>query len=116
MDASAFRALHPKEYVARFLSESVRPDGRTFTAVRRLTAAVGTIDTANGSALVRLGKTAVVAGVVALVTFPSQAAPTHGMLEVTVHLSALCGRQYHAHRPSEDAQAMSQFLHRTIAR
>jgi 3' exoribonuclease family, domain 1 len=116
MNAESFRVLHPADYVDRFLKEGVRPDGRVFTGQRKVTVTAGTVTSANGSALVRCGRTSVVAGITGLVTFPSQHAPTHGMLEVSVQMSALCGRQFHAHRPSDDALALSQFLSRTVMR
>lgn len=114
MDLASFRALHPAAFMKRFLDEGVRPDGRTVDATRRVTVTAGTIGTANGSALVRVGSTAVVAGVVALVTFPLQTSPSSGILETNVHMSALCGRQFHAHRPAPDALAASEFLRRTL--
>ena len=116
MDAATFRALHPGEYQKRFLAEGIRSDGRLFTGCRKVSVSSGTISSAAGSALVRAGNTAVVCGVTAMVTFPAQRSPTHGVIEANVSLSALCGRGFHAHRPSEDALAISQFLNRTLAR
>jgi exosome complex component RRP43 len=116
MNAESFRVLHPADYTARFLAEGIRPDGRVFTGQRKVTVTTGTITSANGSALVRCGHTSVIAGITGLVTFPSQHTPTHGLLDVSVQMSALCGRQFHAHRPSDDALALSQFLSRTVMR
>ncbi len=62
MNLESFHALHPKQYLAKFIDEGVRPDGRLFTASRRAVVTTGTITTADGSALVRLGKTSVVSG------------------------------------------------------
>lgn len=74
----------------------------------------GTIGAAEGSALARVGNTSVAAGIQCLVTYPSEARPTDGSLEVNVHLSALCSSRFHATRQSDEALALSQFLKRTL--
>ena len=115
-DADTLAKLHPKEYLGQFLARGVRPDGRVFPGCRRVTVTSGSLTSADGSALVRLGSTSVAAGVQCLVTYPSQQAPSEGFLKVTVALSAVCSPKFHAKRPSDDAAALSEFLTRTAIR
>jgi exosome complex component RRP43 len=64
MADAALAALHPRAYASRFLARGVRPDGRATHACRRVTLALGTLGSADGSATVRLGAgTSVVAAV-----------------------------------------------------
>eukprot|EP01094_Clydonella_sp_ATCC50884_P002091 TRINITY_DN11601_c0_g1_i1.p1 TRINITY_DN11601_c0_g1~~TRINITY_DN11601_c0_g1_i1.p1 ORF type:complete len:366 (-),score=113.75 TRINITY_DN11601_c0_g1_i1:51-1094(-) len=58
-----FKEIFPEEYYAQFLDHGVRPDGRAEDDVRAAIAHCGAITTALGSAIVRMGKTSVVAGV-----------------------------------------------------
>ncbi len=51
--AAAFRRLYPAEYYGRFLAEGVRPDGRPPGRPRPLSIGLGSITTADASALVK---------------------------------------------------------------
>ena len=51
--AAAFRRLYPAEYYARFLAEGVRPDGRPPGRPRPLSIGLGSITTADASALLK---------------------------------------------------------------
>jgi exosome complex component RRP43 len=82
LKASIFQRLHPRAYLERFLSEGFRPDGRPILSpssspspddlseFRDINVNVGSIQTANGSALVRVGNTTVVCGVKAEIAEP----------------------------------------------
>jgi len=58
-----FARLHPTSYISRFLSSSIRPDGRALDEFRSSTLALSTIETSEGSCIVRQGSTVIVAGV-----------------------------------------------------
>jgi exosome complex component RRP43 len=79
-DAHIFQRLHPKAYLERFLAEQLRPDGRETTECRELFVHAGSISTADGSALVRLGDTTIVCGVKAEIAEPDLEQPTEGFL------------------------------------
>lgn len=89
LNASTFQRLHPRVYLERFLSENARPDGRSPGGWRDVTVNVGkprflliymffritlpltgSISTADGSALVRVGDTTIVCGVKAEIAEP----------------------------------------------
>jgi len=110
LKASTFQRLHPKIYLERFLAESVRPDGRTFTKFRPLSVNVGSISTAEGSALVRLGDTTVVCGVKAEIAEPDLDRPEDGFLVPNLDLPALCSPKFKPGPPSEEAQVLSDRL------
>lgn len=78
--AETFRRLHPRTYLSRFLAEHIRPDGREPSDSRDLSINVGSISTADGSALVRLGATTVVCGVKAEIAEPDIDVPNAGFL------------------------------------
>lgn len=80
LNALIFQRLHPKAYLERFLAEQVRPDGRQPSDSRHLFLTVGSISTADGSALVRLGHTTIVCGIKAEIAEPDLERPTEGFL------------------------------------
>nr|XP_021586168.1 exosome complex component RRP43 isoform X1 [Ictidomys tridecemlineatus] len=73
-----FRTVEPMEYYRRFLKENCRPDGRELGEFRTTTVNIGSISTADGSALVKLGNTTVVCGVKAEFAAPPTDAPDKG--------------------------------------
>lgn len=60
------RSLHPLKYYRDYLAHNIRPDGRDLDKFRPVVVNVGTISTANGSAVVKVGKTTVVCGIKAV--------------------------------------------------
>jgi exosome complex component RRP43 len=80
MHPQIFQRLHPKSYLERFIAESFRPDGREVTDWRDVSVHVGSISTADGSALARLGDTTIVCGVKAEIAEPDLEQPTEGFL------------------------------------
>jgi exosome complex component RRP43 len=91
-------------------SHHVRPDGRAFSASRPVTISLGALSTAAGSALVRLGGTAVMCGVSALLAPPAATAPTAGFVVPNVHLPPMCSPSVRPGPPSEEAQRLSVLL------
>jgi exosome complex component RRP43 len=80
INAQIFQRLHPKAYLERFLADKFRPDGREASEWRDLFVHLGSISTADGSALVRLGETTIVCGVKAEIAEPDLEQPTEGFL------------------------------------
>uniref|UniRef100_A0A7S4FC87 Ribosomal RNA-processing protein 43 n=1 Tax=Chrysotila carterae TaxID=13221 RepID=A0A7S4FC87_CHRCT len=86
--AAAFRAVHPLAFTQHFLAEGVRPDGRRTLKSRRVHASASNLSSANGSALVRLGHTLVVAAVQAEPVTPAESEPARGRAVVTLEIAA----------------------------
>lgn len=102
LKALTFQRLHPRTYLERLLAEEVRPDGRLSKEWRDTSVNLGTpvtvslsytfsfscqgsISTADGSALVRLGETTVVCGVKAEIAEPELDLPNQGFLGAYIH-------------------------------
>ena len=90
MEAAAYKRLYPHEYYAKFIEEAARPDGRPLGRARPMSVARGVVTTANGSALVKIGRTTMLAAVKLEAVAPELDAPGEGMLDVTVELPPMC--------------------------
>ncbi|NWX15227.1 EXOS8 protein, partial [Aegotheles bennettii] len=104
-----FRTVEPLEYYRRFLKENCRPDGRELGEFRATTCFLvsGSITTADGSALVKLGNTTVICGVKAVWLFMTN---DSCYLVPNVELPSLCSTRFRSGPPGEEAQAASQFI------
>lgn len=115
LKAAVFQRLHPRVYFERFLAEKLRPDGREFDAWRPVSVNVGSISTADGSALVRLGDTTVVCGVKVEIAEPELDRPEEGFLVPNLDLPAICSPKFKPGPPTEEAQALSDRLNEVLA-
>ncbi|KAF8578027.1 hypothetical protein K439DRAFT_1648904 [Ramaria rubella] len=110
LDPSVFQRLHPRAYLERFLAEGIRPDGRDNGTWREVSVNVGSISTAEGSALVRIGDTTLVCGVKAEIAEPELDRPEHGFLVPNIDLPAICSPRFKPGPPGEEAQVLSDRL------
>ncbi|KAK7503915.1 hypothetical protein BaRGS_00005038 [Batillaria attramentaria] len=108
--ADEFRTAQPKEYYRKFLEKDVRPDNRELGEFRPTVLNIGSISTAEGSALIKLGNTTVICGVKGELAEPKTETPKEGYIVPNVELSALCSPQFRPGPPSEQAQVLSQFV------
>ena len=88
--AAALRKIDPLEYFRAHLSRGVRPDGRAPLRGRRPAAHRAPLVATHGSALVRMGRTAVIAGVSCEPTTPTEEEPSRGRIVVSLELPAVC--------------------------
>lgn len=63
LQAEAFKRLYPNEYYAKFISKSLRPDGRPLGGARATTIGIHPLESTNSSALVKIGNTTAMAGI-----------------------------------------------------
>ncbi|KIP10369.1 hypothetical protein PHLGIDRAFT_65695 [Phlebiopsis gigantea 11061_1 CR5-6] len=112
--ALTFQRLHPKAYLERFLAENARPDGREPGEWRDISVNVGSISTADGSALVRLGATTIVCGVKAEIAEPELDSPEDGFLVPNLDLPAICSPKFRPGPPTDEAQVLSDRLHEVL--
>ncbi|XP_015284487.1 PREDICTED: exosome complex component RRP43 [Gekko japonicus] len=110
MAAGGFRTVEPLEYYRRFLKENCRPDGRELGEFRTTTVNVGSITTADGSALVKLGNMTVICGIKAEFAAPPVDSSNKGYIVPNVDLPPLCSSRFRPGPPGEEAQAASQFM------
>lgn len=79
-DVDTFKALYPKELVHKLFEKNVRSDGRSFEAFRPVTGSIGSIGSASGSCLIRIGNTTVLCGIKMEVACPDVSEPNHGFI------------------------------------
>ncbi|KAF8967458.1 ribosomal protein S5 domain 2-like protein [Flammula alnicola] len=114
LKAAVFQRLHPRLYLERFVAEDIRPDGRAFDAYRDVSVNVGSISTADGSALVRMGDTTVVCGVKAEIAEPELDREGEGFLVPNLDLPAMCSPKFKPGPPTEEAQVLSDRLNQVL--
>ncbi|KIK48541.1 hypothetical protein CY34DRAFT_798029 [Suillus luteus UH-Slu-Lm8-n1] len=112
--AQIFQRLHPRVYLERFIAENIRPDGRTFDEWRSVSVNAGSISTADGSALVRMGDTTIVCGVKAEIAEPELDRPEQGFLVPNIDLPAICSPKFKPGPPTEEAQVLSDRLNEAL--
>ena len=108
MEAAAFKRLYPHEYYAKFISEGARPDGRPLARARPSSVAIGVAGTAHGSALVKVGRTTVMAAVKLEACQPDPDAPDRGFLDVVVEFPPMCSASTRPGRPNDDAHFVAR--------
>ncbi|KAF8602638.1 hypothetical protein BDV93DRAFT_443830 [Ceratobasidium sp. AG-I] len=108
LEASTFQRLHPRAYFERFIAEGYRPDGRKVDSWRDVSVNVGSISTANGSALVRIGDSTIVCGVKAEIAEPDLERPDQGFIVPNLDLPAICSPKFRPGPPAEEAQMLSE--------
>jgi len=112
MDAALFQRFSPREYHRRFLADGLRPDGRGLHERRCARLQRSAIGAAHGSASVRLGRSAAVAGVRAEVTEAVPELPARGHVAVAVELPALCSQRF---REKHRTAGLATFLSGALA-
>jgi len=63
LDPDAFKKLYPENFYQKYIDIGIRPDGRAFGRARPTTIGLGAVETADASALVKIGSTTVLAGI-----------------------------------------------------
>ncbi|KXZ47061.1 hypothetical protein GPECTOR_38g298 [Gonium pectorale] len=110
IEADAFKRLYPEQFYDRFLAEGVRPDGRPLGRARAVTIGAGAITSADGSALVKVGRTTVLAGVRLEIARPDETAPGDGQLLINVELAPFSSADYRPGRQPEHVSAIAEKL------
>nr|CAD7258598.1 unnamed protein product [Timema shepardi] len=118
-------------------SRDIRPDGRGLLKFRPIAINIGSISTADGSAIVKIGNTAVVCGIKLLanalvvlssaaedgeievriseLVAPTPTEPDIGYLVPNVELPPLCSPKFRPGPPSDQAQVSGHFVAELIA-
>ncbi|KAI3854614.1 hypothetical protein MKX03_005210 [Papaver bracteatum] len=110
MEVDAFRRLFPLRYYERHLLESVRPDARPLGTSRTTSVSLGAVSSADGSALVKIGSTIMLAAVKMEVMTPSSDSPDEGCLAIEFHMPPVCSPLVRPGRPAEPAPVISKQL------
>ncbi|KAG5895621.1 hypothetical protein JTB14_017730 [Gonioctena quinquepunctata] len=108
--AEEYKSLHPVKYYRDHLSHNIRPDGREFNKFRPIILNVGSLDTADGSAIAKVGQTTVVCGIKAELCKPRADTPDEGFLVPNLELPPLCSPKFRPGPPSDQAQVLTQLI------
>jgi exosome complex component RRP42 len=103
-----------KGQMVELLSQGKRLDGRALDEHRPLTIQTGFIQKANGSAMVSLGQTQVLAGVKIATGVPFPDTPDKGLLVVNAEVLPLSSAYAEAGPPSEDAIELARVVDRGV--
>ncbi|PKA51842.1 hypothetical protein AXF42_Ash008071 [Apostasia shenzhenica] len=110
MEVEAYRSLFTIPYYERHLAESVRPDGRPLTRARDTTIALGPVASADGSALVKIGETTMLAAIKLEVMTPFADSPDEGAIAVDFQMPPICSPLVRPGRPAEIAPVIAKQL------
>lgn len=103
-----------KETIYDLLSEGRRVDNRKFTEYRDICVRTNYISKANGSALVQIGNTTVIAGVKAQLSTPFNNSPDEGILIINTESLAVANRNFEHGPPNKFTVEISRVVDRTI--
>lgn len=104
--AAAFQRLYPAEYYAKFLSEGVRPDGRPPGRPRPISIGLGSITTADASALVKVGSATALACIKIQVMVPEESCPKEGQLITSVEVTPMASADIRPGRAGPTTQIL----------
>lgn len=104
-----------RDYVANLLDAGKRIDGRAFDECRNTEIEIDVVAAkAEGSALVRLGNTSVIAGVKVLLGEPYGDSPDKGVMMVTAELQPLASPLFELGPPKEPAIELARVVDRGV--
>lgn len=113
-DAAGILSEIKKSYIISKLKEGSRTDGRKNDEVRELTIQTGYIPKAQGSALVQLGKTRIIAGVKVESGEPFPDTPNQGVLTTNVELLPMAFPTFESGPPNETSIEIARVVDRGI--
>ncbi|KAK9090322.1 hypothetical protein Sjap_023499 [Stephania japonica] len=116
IEVDAFRRLFPLRFYERHLSESVRPDARPLNRARDTSVALGAVSSADGSALVKIGHTTMLAAIKVEVMTPSLDSPDEGCLGIEFNMPPICSPSVRPGQTVEVAPVISKQLSDSILR
>ncbi|KAL5290544.1 EXOSC8 family protein [Megaselia abdita] len=110
--AQQYKLIHPVKYYRDYLNSEIRPDGRETNKCRNVAVNIGSVTTADGSAVVKIGNTNVICGIRAELAKPKPSEPNQGFLIPVVELPQMCSVKYRNHSgANEDTDVFSCAIH-----
>jgi exosome complex component RRP42 len=103
-----------RDHMLKLIDEGKRLDGRTLTDVRKIEVCTNVIESADGSARVKLGKTEVIAGVKIIPGTPFPDTPNIGVLTTGAELIPMAHPSFESGPPGEDAIELARVVDRGI--
>jgi len=106
------RLLHDRVY--ELLAEDKRLDGRTPRDIRKIDIKTNVIEKAEGSAMVSMGGTRIIAGVKCEIGQPFSDRPSEGVFTVNAELLPLASKSFEPGPPSEEGVELARIVDRSI--
>ncbi len=103
-----------RESIRRIVEQGQRADGRTHLDYRSIEISINPVKTADGSAIVKLGNTVVIAGVKVGVGAPYPDTPDEGAMIVNLEMPPLAAPEIEPGPPDENAIEIARVVDRTI--
>lgn len=103
-----------RQHIVDQLDKNRRSGGRSKNEFRDIRIETNVIGTANGSAIVHIGKTKVIAGVKAVIGTPYSDAPNKGSIMVGFETSPLSAPEYRYGPPQDEAIEIARMTDRVI--
>jgi exosome complex component RRP42 len=103
-----------KETIIHLISKGIRGDGRKLNSYRPISIERGVAKKAEGSALVKIGDTEVIAGVKMSIDKPYEDTPDQGNLIVNVELLPLASPTFEPGPPDENAIEIARTIDRSL--
>ena len=103
-----------KNYIRKIIKDGKRVDGRKFDEMRKVEVTKGYLEKAEGSALVKIGKTEVLVGVKMELGEPFPDSQDEGVLMVGSELSPISSPEFESGPPSEDAIELARVTDRGV--
>jgi len=102
------------DYVLKLLESGERLDGRKLDEFRDIKIEVDTIERAEGSARVKIGKTDIIVGIKMDLGEPFPDVPAQGMLRTGAEFSPIASPEFDPGPPGEDATELARVVDRGI--
>jgi len=103
-----------EKYTLELIQKGKRVDGRKFDEFRKIEIEPDIVKKAEGSALVKIGKTKVIAGVKLALGTPYPDTPEEGILIVNAEFSPIASPDFEPGPPGEDAIELARIVDRGI--
>jgi len=103
-----------RDHIMNLLKEGRREDSRGVDDIRDIQITTGCVESADGSARVKLGKTEVIAGVKIIPGTPFSDTPSSGVLTMGAELIPMAHPMFESGPPGEDAIELARVVDRGI--
>ncbi|MHA1558074.1 MAG: exosome complex protein Rrp42 [Candidatus Heimdallarchaeota archaeon] len=103
-----------REHILSLLNHGKRTDGRSFNEFRKIQIIPGYVQKAEGSAIAKIGKSKVIAGVKAQMGAPFPDTPNKGVITTTVELVPVAAPEFESGPPREFAIELARVADRAI--
>ena len=103
-----------RDHIINLLNKGTRTDGRSPTDIREIQITTDCIESADGSARIKLGNTEVIAGVKIIPGTPFPDTPRSGVLTTGAELIPMAHQSFESGPPGEDAIELARVVDRGI--